>query len=186
MHFSGWPGYDIFPEAVWLHFSFCKAALFFCTLSWCPRQHLNHAPFTPFWKCSQSTSIHRQHPAGKATLVSKVSAVWQWVMRAHKWQNQVSRTPNDIKRAPYWCWGNWVRWDFSPTPTVAGERRGAALIFLLHSFRQPTFTEGSHMIWAWDFTWPWATSPNTCLRTHSCLIHGFPASPLQMWALQAV
>lgn len=41
--------------------------------------------------------------------------------------------------------------------------------------------------WAWDFTWPWATSPDTCLRTHSCLFtSGFPAPPLQMWALQAM
>lgn len=32
-HFRGWPGDDIFPEAVGLHFSFYRAALLVCTLS---------------------------------------------------------------------------------------------------------------------------------------------------------
>lgn len=63
----------------------------------------------------------------------------------------------------------WVGLNSSLVPTATGKRVQAFLIFLLHSFRQPNFTEGSHMIGAWDFTWPQAISTNTCLRTHSCL-----------------
>lgn len=63
----------------------------------------------------------------------------------------------------------WVGLNSSSVPTATGKSVQAFLIFLLHSFRQPNFTEGSHMIGAWDFTWPQAISTNTCLRTHSCL-----------------
>lgn len=62
----------------------------------------------------------------------------------------------------------------SSAPSATGKSAQAFLIFLMHSFRQPTFTEGSHMIAAWDCSWPPATSTNTCLRTHSC-----PTSRLQ-------
>lgn len=82
--------------------------------------------------------------------------------------------------------GTWVALNYSSVPTATGKSVQAFLIFLLHSFRQPTFTEGSHMIGGWDFTWPQAISTNTCLRTHICLTSGLPAPPLQMWVFRGV
>lgn len=78
--------------------------------------------------------------------------------------------------------GTWVALNYSSVPTATGKSMQAFLIFLLHSFEQPTFTEGSHMIGGWDSTWPQAISTNTCLRTHICLTSGLLAPPLQMWA----
>lgn len=82
--------------------------------------------------------------------------------------------------------GTWVGLNSISVPTATRKSVQAFLIFLLHSFSQPTFTEVSHLIGAWDFTWPWATSTNTCLRTHSCLTSRFLKPPPQMWVFQAV